>query len=619
MQERTFEKNLPLLREGVSGAGQRPNLLYGPSDLKDLRERMGAHAALSESISRRASEILKAGDFSVKPEPYYILGRLDVLVAEEMLRPSAQVEEHMLRLLRAICEAPTWVAHVHGGMKCDHCTGNTAAAIALAMESLGRALTPSDEAWLTERVREHCFVPFLDCCRQRSVFWAQREHQFNWRIMTCGEAGLAALGFNAPERAEVVEFAFEGVADILDRVPPDGDWEEGPGYWAATLLFGLRFALALKRATGGRVDLMRHPALQRTADYFTCVTLPDGSAFNYADNGTRITPAVVHILARELRCRSLAWTARRIGHDGVWDVLFDDPSLPSEQPPDELKARVFRTTGIAVSRSDWSENAAYVGLKSGPTAVGHSHLDIQSFIVWKGAPLITDLGCWPYGSFLGFFESGPPGRRWDFDANATVAHNTVLVDGRGQTFGPECVGRIVASGTDAGLSFFVSDGAPVYPGLLTKFERWLVHAAPEVILLYDDLASDQPRRWQWLLHPAGSIKLGRVRHVIENAGARLLLERLLPAADAAWRNVEETRASYYEDSNGLADTHQIVRTYRLGPMMPSERMEFLWAMQVGKAEPMKWTLQRESDDVFVVRGGSLAVRFDRPAHKCKLV
>ena len=620
MQEATFERLIDDVRESLGGTPERPGLLFGSPELERLRLRAAEHPALAEEVMRGAQEIVESGDLSTEPEPYYAsLAPLDTLTSALMLEPSEEIAAHTVALLKAVAEAPTWVCHVHGGMRCDHCAANTAAAIARVVDVLGSSLPADVEEIVVQRTWELCVGPFLEVCRDRSVFWAQREHPFNWRIMTCGETGLAAIGLPVPERLAAVEFALEGVADILDRVPEDGDWEEGPGYWAATLFHGLRFAVALRRRTGGRVDLFQHPALVRTAEYFTAVTLADGSVFNYADNQPRINPTPLHLLAGQLRVGHLAWTARRMGHESVWDLLFDDPDVPSEEPDESMMSGVFSTTGIAVSRSGWDEEAVFVGLKSGPTAVGHSHLDLNSFVIQKGkAPLVVDPGIWPYGSALGFFDSAAGGRRWDFDTNATIAHNTILVDGQGQTCGPDYAGSIVASGQDEDLTWFISEASAAYPGLLTRFERWLVHVSPDVVLVYDDLASDRERRWQWLLHPAGTFRSERSSHTIENEGVEMTVIRLLPEPDTPWRNIEEARTTYYQDSDRFTDVEKTIHVQRMGPMLPSETIEFLWAFQLGACAPGEWSVEREDEGTLVAEGRGISVRFEKAHRRCRL-
>jgi len=622
MNRQTFELLLPALREGVPETTQRPSLLYSSEDLDAVRERSGSHPQAVSQTLDEAEQALGDPDLFVISEPYYSLRKLNALVAAHMLRPEERYVEGIRGLLRGFAAAERWVAHVHGNMKCDHSTANTAAAMTLAFEALGDALPSDEEADLTARICDRALGPFLQSCEERSEFWAVREHGFNWRIMTCGEAGLAALGLkDVPDREKALEFALEGVADILDRLPEEGDWEEGPGYWAGTLMLGLRFALALRRLTDGRIDLFEHPAIAATADFFVHVTLPDGSVFNYGDNSPRIDSTCPHLIARETGNAHLAWTARKIGHQSVWDLLYDDADLQSECPSDVPRARVFPATGIALARSDWSEDATFVGFKSGPVNVGHSHLDVQSFVLSKGGtPLVIDPGIWPYCHFSGFFEN--TGRRWDFDANASIAHNTVMVGGRGQVFGDEAAGRFVASQVSDDLAWFVSEAASLYPDRLVSFRRWLVFTPPSVVVVYDDLKARRPEYWEWLLHHSGSFSGDRATHQIENDGVRLSCARLLPSPETSWRNTLEIRTSYYEDSNALADVERTIQVRRFGPLFPSKEIEFLWVFEVGAPEPTPWEVDRPSDSEIFLSGGEqdaqTTLHIDREALACTL-
>jgi len=622
MNRQTFESLFPTLREGVPETTQRPSLLYSTEDLDVLRKRSESHPQVVSKTLDEAEQTLSDPDLLVVSEPYYSLRKLNALVAAHMLRPEERYAEKIRELLRRFADTERWVAHVHGAMKCDHSAANTAAAMALAFEALGDDLSPDEEAQITARICERALRPFLQSCEERSEFWAKREHGFNWRIMTCGEAGLAALGLKGvPDREKILEFALEGVTDILDRLPAEGDWEEGPGYWAGTLMLGLRFALALRRLTDGRIDLFEHPAIPATAEFFVHVTLPDGSVFNYGDNSPRIESTCPHLISRETGNAHLAWTARKIGHASVWDLLYDDPGLQSECPTEVPRARVFPTTGIALARSDWSEGATFVALKSGPVNVGHSHLDVQSFVLSKGGtPLIIDPGIWPYCHFSGFFDV--TGRRWDFDANASIAHNTVMVGGRGQVFGEESTGRFVASQVGGDLACFVSEAASLYPGRLTSFRRWLMFVPPGVVVVYDDLKARQPEYWEWLLHHSGHFSGDRATHQIENDGIRLSFTRLLPTPETPWRNTQEIRTSYYEDSNALADVERTIQVRRFGPLFPSEEVEFLWVFEVGASERTPWAVERPSDSRILLSGGehgsALALEIDREALTCTL-
>lgn len=95
-------------------------------------------------------------------------------------------------------------------------------------------------------------------------------------------------------------------------------------------------------------------------------------------------------------------------------------------------------------KSSWDNDSSFIGFKSGFTAVPHSHLDINSFVFYAyGRRLLKDLGSWPYtpDKGLGFFDVSD--RRWNYEANSTLGHNTLLVNGQGQKYGEENYGLII--------------------------------------------------------------------------------------------------------------------------------------------------------------------------------
>ena len=676
MSQSTFELLSPLLGEGIAEGERRPwNLIYSKDQLVKARTKAKEnYPELCQRIHAAADCLLQKPElFTLEGEPYYSLPDLAQLIEAQLLQPDERFAKAILNLMRCFAEAPSWVATVHKhrnpNRKCDHCSPNTAAAMILAMEALGPALDTSDENFFTSIIYERCLRPFLEVCESRSDFWAQRDHRFNQRMMVCGEAGLAAIGLKQiPDKDKIIAFALEGVSDMLDNLPEEGDFEDGPGYWGGVLYFGTRFARALRYTTGGRIDLFQHPRLLATANYFTHMTLPDGSVFNYSDNPPRIPPIGLYYLAYELRSETLAWTARRmdagsleynehislsqlIPYGSFWHLLFDDETIPIHPPGDDEKSMVFPTSGIAVTRNDWSDQALYVGFKSGPISsflrptevgpvqmVGHAHQDIQSFIISKGkSPLIVDSGVWPYAHFLGHGDHSS-GEAWCFDDCGTIGHNTVLVDGRGMTGGPygpggwpgpderpsqPVAGKFIANESSKELNYIISDAASLYPGLISRFDRWLIFVNPDIVMIYDNLVSDKPRYWEWLLHHAGTLTGSRENHLIENDGVALSLTRLLPEKNTPWRISEESRTTYYQASDKQRDVEQSIRLRRFGPIFPSKEIEFLWVMHLGPANHYQWQLKSNTDEIIVVIGkGSereLSVSIDQTTHRCELM
>ena len=224
MPLRTFEQHVDTLRLGVAEVGSRPVVVYSADDLSQTRSRMQAHSELVSCASQAADETLYDPNlYELTTEPYYYIGRLAHLVEAYMVQPQERYADGVLGLLRAFAKAPEWVAHVHlgRGMTCDHCSANTAAAMVLAMEAVSGVLTAEDEELFTQAIYDRCLRLFLQTCEERSATWAQREHPFNWRIMTCGEAGLAAASLGAGgNRANRHPASVAG---------PVGEWRQWPG------------------------------------------------------------------------------------------------------------------------------------------------------------------------------------------------------------------------------------------------------------------------------------------------------------------------------------------------------------------------------------------------------
>jgi hypothetical protein len=84
----------------------------------------------------------------------------------------------------------------------------------------------------------------------------------------------------------------------------------------------------------------------------------------------------------------------------------------------------------------------------------------------------------------------------------TVNHNTILVDGCGQYDdgagwpGPNAArAEITDAVTDGDITIAAADATRAYPPELglTRFERTMVMAGPDIVLVYDRLAAEEPR------------------------------------------------------------------------------------------------------------------------------
>lgn len=572
----------PLRRPSASW----PRLFWTEAETESLRERARRLPGLIERARTAAEQVIAdPAIFAKEPAwhhnqqgPILTLAQAAWLTGEERLVSLSS------RLMDRAASAETWVAPVHRPMPCDHCAANTGATLAQALDFLAGRLTEDHVRRYREAVREKCLDPFLATCREGSAFWAKRDCVSNWRIMTCGDAGLAALGTTLDdEDLEVIlAYATEGVVDMLGRIPDDGDYGEGPHYFLATLGMGLRYLVALCRLWPDAEAFLRHPRLARVADYLIHVTEPDGHVFDYFDNGLAWGArerAAMHLLAATSRRADLAHLARQGTIETIVQITWDDPDLPSS-PHDGPTSAHFRNTGLVVSRSDWSDDAVYVGFRCGPNTFGHSHLDCGGFVISSGASrLAIDEGVWSYAHFLGFFDTGY--RRWTFDANATVGHNTLLIDGCGQVYDENGPGRIVHYEADESGMVAVGDLSAPYGGLVTECVRTLVYVRPGTVIIFDRIRSDEPRTVEWLLHHRGEMAgEGRVWELVVG-GAKLTVHRLLGRDDDPWRVSDVVRRTHYPDSNTGQPQSPCIRYRSAGPVQAKTEHDLLFVLTVG--------------------------------------
>ena len=101
--------------------------------------------------------------------------------------------------------------------------------------------------------------------------------------------------------------------------------------------------------------------------------------------------------------------------------------LPNPTP--EL-ASIFAKAGIAVLHDPQAASGFFVAVKGGDNSVNHAHLDLGTFVLEaKGERFVSDLGRDDY-ALPGYFAAD---RRFTYLRTGTLAHNTIVVEGRNQS------------------------------------------------------------------------------------------------------------------------------------------------------------------------------------------
>lgn len=351
---------------------------------------------------------------------------------------------------------------------------------------------------------------------------------------TLGFLGEAAIAFfheweEAPEYLDYVTRIFWGVYPAWGS--DDGGWNEGPNYWDAYMSFGLNFVLALREATG--IDLARRPFFTNTPYYRLYLTPPHTQMAPFGD-GQQFEPSAPGSLMYHFstinRDPVIRWYADKSGAgpaSGALGVLLRDDTIKAQPPTHLPPARLFEGVGLAVLRTDLVNGDDDVGfiMKSSPYgAVSHGHNDQNCFVLEAyGEALAIASGYYNrYGS--------PHHGRW---TQQTKAKNGITFDGQqGQDRGARARGRITAFVHRDDFDLTIGDATEAYGGRLTRALREVVHVRPGVFVIRDDLASQTPRRFEYLLHALDEMTLRPEQRevIIRRPKATLTARFLEPAA-----------------------------------------------------------------------------------------
>ncbi len=583
----------------LSFPASRPRLLFGEADVARIRQR--ADAATRERIRQECDKLIADPPDNVESRNASYLARpVRIVAGGFLLLQDERYLEWARRRSEALLTLPSWMGAVHKSFikHCDHVMANVGADLSCAHDWLGDAVDDAFTDRLADGLRQLLLLPYLEGARKRDEHWSRDTYLANWKIMTFGESGLAicAFGDRWPEAREGLALSADGVLDILDVIPPEGDWPEGLGYWYATLFMGLRFGLALRRLTGGKADLLAHPRLAVTGDFGAAHISPQGRVYNYGDNSDVLAPHCAEallILANEQARPDWRAAARHFpSYSPLW-LHFDDPETAGTPIADGTSA--FPATGVVILR----RGSTFVGMRSGDSTVGHAHLDCNGFILeTRGASLIRDSGLWPYAHFLGFFDCGKGygGKRWNFDALATVGHSVVLVDGLGQACGSEYAGRIEVPVCGDGWMRLDADASNCYPGLLTKWRRSLLLVGEELLVVRDVIVCDGERHMEWLLHSDAAFCDDGDDTVLELNGVRARLVPLLPDRSQGWRVSDVTHRSVYENSNTGEIERPAIRYRSFAPFCVAKAVEFLFILQLHADQPLPFAFSGTSAD-----------------------
>jgi hypothetical protein len=523
----------------------RPSIFLVPSDLPGLREkaRSGRLEQSSKEVEQVARRMLRSGPVSITPaagrqvSPSVAAGQaLDavlVLGTAYLVTEDRAFAEGAKKQVLSMLEWPSWVDPFHGG-SADLMTGSACAAVGVAYDWLYNYLTPGERDQIKRGLIEKGLRPYVNGV-EKGEWWARVYH--NWNAVVNGGCGIGAIALRGedPVADQALGYARSNIAIYFRSLGTEGGWNEGVAYWSLGIRCALMFADALRSSIGSR-EFLDVPAVSRTGWFPIIFTAPDNMSVRFCDDwGALAAGATFCLLAREfkdvpspfsagpaaqpsgaegaassapqqLSGPVFAWNRRRSPHADALDLPWDPGPLPSFDPSNLPRAALYKEIGWAMLRSQpGSPDDIYLAFKSGDLAASHGHLDLNSFVlVAFGERLALDLG--PAAYTHEYFSSG----RWKNYQASTEAHNTVLVNGRGQAPGKK--GTIARFQTREGFDYLLGDAGDAYGEELTRFDRHVLFVPDgerrRYFVVADDLEAASKSTFEWLLHTNAQVKAG---------------------------------------------------------------------------------------------------------------
>ena len=235
----------------------------------------------------------------------------------------------------------------------------------------------------------------------------------NWSIVESN--GLAAAGMYFPEFQDSdqwIDLGFKRLSSQMDmQIYPDGVQHElSPGYHYYCLRsFYLSYDVA--RKIGKPIPENYYDVLEKMMEYLLYISSP-----------AREAPPSNDSYCFDIR----QWMQIGVDNFNRDDMLFIATDGEKGTPPEKTSVQ-FPWAGQSVMRSGWNSDAWYLFFDAGPTGVNHQnedklHIGVSAF----GRLFLTDAGISSYIP-----------DKWRRYFTSTQAHNTIIIDGKGQNRMPQ--------------------------------------------------------------------------------------------------------------------------------------------------------------------------------------
>lgn len=339
--------------------------------------------------------------------------RVRVFAEAECIENKGRYLPELERTIFSLCAERAWVfpnydrnleSYQQKTISIDLFSSAMAWNLASADWLLGERLSPEVRRRLREEIQRRIFAPFRKMvAKQQPPYWFNYKNNWN-AVCLAGVTGAALALLESPsERAFFVREAMDRSWTFLNSYTTDGYCSEGVGYWSYGFGHYVLLSEIIRRATGGKIDMLDRAPVQAGAAYGARIEIAPGLCPSFADCDPSAKPdaALLSFLNRRLGFGlQLPASGERHSRHLFSDLFygFDANGCaanPRAFPPLQIGLRTwFDQAGIYIGRpAPGSSCRVAVALKGGHNAEQHNHNDIGSYVVLVGGrPVVLDPG-----------------------------------------------------------------------------------------------------------------------------------------------------------------------------------------------------------------------------------
>ncbi|WDE96471.1 DUF4962 domain-containing protein [Lentisphaera profundi] len=477
---------------------------------------------------------------------------------------------------------------------------------------------------------EHHYLRWCGHIENRQI----ENHFWQMELSAFFQVALATVQ-DVPENRKYLDYAYNV---FLVRSPVlggnDGGWANGHGYFAVNNSTIINMAYMLQSIA--KVPIFDMPWYKKLSEYFVYTAPVGGPIDGFGDMHDRRDKSgsgFAHCsllalennddaLARLQTLKSLEYNNGKSESSAWWELLkgksLKDLSMPVIE---NLKqAAVYKEAGLVAMHTDVTnqDNDLALYFRSSPYGSnGHMHANNNSFnLSFKGNKIF-----YPTGYYTSFAD-----KHSISSYKHTRASNSLLIDGKGQSFGHEGYGwikrylhgeKITYSCGDASLAYgdlvneqwsdlvnqhLVEPGRSIKENFgdvkLKKFDRHIAYIRPNIIVIYDELEAEEAVDWDFLLHTMKEPQLTGNKMTYEHDGA--VVEARFFSSNKA--QLSMTDEFYQKPVDFLKKYRAMPKQFHLSfkAAEKSKKQRFLCVIQCGDSDEKKYKIDFKNDSKMII-------------------